>query len=424
MVRRHTLIVVGLVMLTLFVGGIAHAEPVTIKYFGHTFDPTNNLVKQMIPEFEKENPDIKVEYEYVSGTQMEEKLLTELAAGVGPDLWHVRDRSFLTFQSVGAMAPVIPSAFGLNTSAEVAALYDEGTTTAYTVDGLLYGIPKEHNIITLFYRMDHFEEVGLDPNAPPTTWDELVEYGKKLTKRDAKGRLLRAGFEWPDHSSGKLTRFAALLYQAGGDFFSEDMSESIINSPAGLKAAQTWTAPIEAGICDPAFVLADDFANGRVSMTTSGPYFPSDIATNYPHLEYGKHYAAARYPHIADGEEAAIFTGWAWVVNSVSKNQEAAWKFIDFMSRQPDRWLANTGFIQPRKGLLDTEVAQGIEHLDLFMEMNSIVRFMPRTPIYVEMHTPFADMIDRVSLDGMDHQEALDALKVELDELLRIRGLR
>ena len=35
--------------------------------------------------------------------------------------------------------------------------------------------------MVLFYNKDAFEEVGLDPEDPPETWEEVVEYGQKLT---------------------------------------------------------------------------------------------------------------------------------------------------------------------------------------------------------------------------------------------------
>jgi multiple sugar transport system substrate-binding protein len=417
--KAHVCLVLVVLFLFVFNLGV-NAQVTTIRYLGHTFEPTNVLVQELIAEFEALNPDIKVEYEWVTSSQYEEKLLTELAAGIGPDLWHVRDRSFLTFFRVGAFAPIMPSAFGVETQEDILALYDPGTMEPYMMDGVLYGVPKEHNILTLYYRMDHFREAGLDPNKPPTTWDELVEMGKLLTQRDNRGRLLRSGFEWNNAASGKLTRFASILYQAGGDFFNEDMTESIINNEAGLKAAETYIAPIKAGIYDPGFHLEEDFENGRVSMTTSGPYLPSNISLKYPHLEYGVDYAAAPYPVIEGGEPAAIFTGWGWVVNARSQNQEAAWKFIAFMAEHPGLWLQRTGFIQPRKGLLDDPVAETIPQLETFLDLNPIMRTMPRTPIYVEMQEPFVEMIDRIALEGMDPQEALDILKAELDELLRI----
>ena len=90
------------------------------------------------------------------------------------------------------------------------------------------------------------------------------------------------------------------------------------------------------------------------------------------------------------------------------------------MSERPGLWLQRTGFIQPRKGLLDDPVAETVPQLQTFLDLNPIMRTMPRTPIYVEMQEPFVEMIDRIALEGMDPQEALDILKAELDELLRI----
>ena len=51
--------------------------------------------------------------------------------------------------------------------------------------GKTYGIPFQRSTIVLYYNKDAFKEAGLDPNKPPKTWAEMVEMGKKLTKKDA-----------------------------------------------------------------------------------------------------------------------------------------------------------------------------------------------------------------------------------------------
>jgi len=59
----------ALVIVSLFVVSLGvSAEVTTIRYFGHTFEPTNLLVQELIKEFEAQNPDIKVEYEWVTSS--------------------------------------------------------------------------------------------------------------------------------------------------------------------------------------------------------------------------------------------------------------------------------------------------------------------------------------------------------------------
>lgn len=62
-----------------------------------------------------------------------------------------------------------------------------------TIDGLCYALPVRSNSIEYFYNVDHFEEVGLDPNNPPKTWDEMMDAAIKLTKKDSAGNTIRYG---------------------------------------------------------------------------------------------------------------------------------------------------------------------------------------------------------------------------------------
>ena len=63
------------------------------------------------------------------------------------------------------------------------------------VDGKIYSIPFQRSTMVLYYNKDAFKEVGLDPEAPPTTWEELAEYGQKLTNdgRYGVGIALNSG---------------------------------------------------------------------------------------------------------------------------------------------------------------------------------------------------------------------------------------
>ena len=55
------------------------------------------------------------------------------------------------------------------------------------VDGQIYSIPFQRSTMVLFYNKDAFKEVGLDPEKAPATWEEVVEYGQKLTNDNRFG---------------------------------------------------------------------------------------------------------------------------------------------------------------------------------------------------------------------------------------------
>jgi sn-glycerol 3-phosphate transport system substrate-binding protein len=81
--------------------------------------------------------------------------------------------------------------------------------------------------------------VGLDPEKPPATWDELVSMGKKLVKRDANGQVARWGLSIP--STGyPYWMFQCLAIQNGLELMNKDGNEVYFNSPESVEALQFW----------------------------------------------------------------------------------------------------------------------------------------------------------------------------------------
>src|SRR5699024_4515820 len=62
----------------------------------------------------------------------------------------------------------------------------EGFMSNSQIDDHVWSLPFQRSTIVLYYNKDAFEEAGLDPERPPETWDELVEYGEALTIDDGK----------------------------------------------------------------------------------------------------------------------------------------------------------------------------------------------------------------------------------------------
>ena len=66
----------------------------------------------------------------------------------------------------------------------------------YTVNGKLYSMPFNSSAPVMYYDKNAFKEVGLDPDKPPQTYDEVIAAARKLVKKDADGKIIRSGVEF------------------------------------------------------------------------------------------------------------------------------------------------------------------------------------------------------------------------------------
>ena len=106
-------------------------------------------------------------------------------------------------------------------------------------DGKTWGVPFQRSTIVMYYNKDAFREAGLDPEAPPTTWEEFVETGKALTKKDSSGNVDQWGAMIP--STGyPYWMFAALAKQNGEVLMNQDGNETYYDNPGIVEALEYW----------------------------------------------------------------------------------------------------------------------------------------------------------------------------------------
>src|SRR5262249_32610919 len=83
----------------------------------------------------------------------------------------------------------------------------------------LMGLPYVLDIRTMLYRKDDFKEARLDPDKPPQTWDDLIDYGQKLVKTDDQGNITRSGYLMNASTPSEAWfEFWYLLIQNGSNF--------------------------------------------------------------------------------------------------------------------------------------------------------------------------------------------------------------
>jgi ABC-type glycerol-3-phosphate transport system substrate-binding protein len=96
----------------------------------------------------------------------------------------------------------------------------------------------------IIYRKSMFEEAGLDPETPPTTWEDAHEMAAQLT-RQQDGKYEVAGWYISMALNDLTQQYEDALYQAGGNYFNDDRTQPLNNTPEGEAALQFWVNFVE-----------------------------------------------------------------------------------------------------------------------------------------------------------------------------------
>lgn len=198
---------------------------ITMWYHGGSPDVPSVVNETLIEMYNESGPSVPVRAQFIgSGYVAQQKLVVTLAAGEMPELSTMDRLQVGRLAGGGRLEPVsdlVPRQL----------LDDlfEPLRDACTYDGTLFALPQHGACTVLLYNKTLFEEVGLDPNKPPATWDELASHAQKLTvDLDGNGQPDRWGFGGMD--------FMHALWGAGGELLSQDGTAAAFDSESGRKA--------------------------------------------------------------------------------------------------------------------------------------------------------------------------------------------
>jgi len=311
-------LVVGLVFLIIKFGlpRFRKSEEITLTYWG-LWEP-ESVMRQVIADWNEDNPNIKINYSMQSKLQYRERVQSALARGEGPDIfrYHATWLPMLKNQLDSVPTEVMSSSQFETTFYPVAA-NSLRSGTSYL------GIPLEIDTLALFYNKDIFQTAG---KTPPTTWDELRRAAIELTTHDEAGRIQTAGValgttnnveHWSDI-------FGLMMLQ----------NEADLANPTGLLAEDALTFYTifnkEDRVWDltlPNSMLA--FANGDLAMYFGFSWDVFEIKNINPDLDFG----IIEAPQLT-GTDITWASFWVEGVNNGSENKEEAWEFLEYLSSQ------------------------------------------------------------------------------------------
>ena len=290
-------------------------DVITLKYWG-LWEP-ENIMAEIIADYQKLNPNINIQYIRQSSQDYRERLQSSLAKGDGPDIfrWHNTWLPMLKSD----LSPVPDTIYSPN----------EFATTFYPIvkkdvyfNGQYYGIPLMFDALALYVNEEIFQSDST--LKVPTTWDNLRQTAYKLTQRDDRGSPIRAGIALGTASN--VDNFSDILglmiLQNAGDPGKPD-SEAVISALKfyTLFASQdkTWSDQL------PNSTYA--FATGKTAMIIAPSWRAIEIKAINPQLNF-KLYAVPQLP----GTNINWATYWVEGVSKKSLYPEAAWDFVKYLS--------------------------------------------------------------------------------------------
>ena len=413
--KGWNLLIVGL--LICLIGSTTALAKVKITYWtGWGGDELEDL-KVVIEEFNQANADIEVETTTIFGAY--EKLLTAIAGGRGPDVVSaIWGSQLAALAHHGALQPLdkyIAASSVVSPDDFFPAIW-----TSYNYKGHIWALGATTNTNFEAYNKDFFREAGLDPERPPKTITELEEVTRKLTKWDADGELTRLGFlpgglwkmglvfggDWMNLETGEITadhpgNVAALQWL--GDFWKEYGVENLQKFTAGF--GNYWSPN-------------NPFMVGKLAMQSYGEWLEQFQIRYNPNLDYGVFATPA--PE-GGRENVTTFGGSVFAIPVGTKNADAAWRFIEWITGpEGQKKLAKVfANMPPRVAVAkDPEVLEAVPILEFglsLLEGPNAFGDLP-LPVWEQYQAEMGRAEEAVTRGEADSTEALKQVKATIEK--------
>lgn len=304
------------------------------------------LIRGLLDDFEKENPDIKVTLVSPPTEQADQKIQQMLQSGKGVDVLEVRDITVGPFSNNGWLRDL---------SGDVKkwdgwdALTENAQSASVAEDGKSYFLPYGFYGLSLFYRKDLVQQAGFD--GPPTSWKDLLEQASKIQDpaKNIYGYAFRGGQNANSNVVAAIEAYTiddldvddAFLLKNGDTMFSAPEAQDAVDDyfelfeKASPPSAVSWGYP----------EMVAGFTNGSTAFLLQDPEV---IATVQDSSLKPEQWDTAPLLTGPTGKAAQPLAVAGWGVAEKSTNSEAAVKLVEFLaSEEPATEFAQANSLVP-----------------------------------------------------------------------------
>jgi multiple sugar transport system substrate-binding protein len=313
-------------------------KPVNLTFWHHFTDVPAEKMAGLIDGWNKEHPEIQVKIEVVpfdASAAYSEKMTAAAAAGAPPDLF---------LDPAGSWAYGLDLAIVLDDYMKRDGItlddYYPGAVERVMWHGEAYGIPFNMDTRGLWWNKQMFEDAGLDPEAPPTTGDQMYAYCEKINKKNAAGETEVVGF-MPRYDQAM---FYSFIYQNGERVQSMQKEckppTLTFDSPKGKEALAYMKKLVDLNggfenqeAFSSSFTGAanDAFYMSQLAMMISGPWRLPDIRKYVPDMKWGL--TSEPLGPSANGVKCTLVGGFEVSIPKLSIDYNAAWEIVKLLGQ-------------------------------------------------------------------------------------------
>lgn len=395
------------------------AEPVTLRaLFMKQAGYQEGDIQNITAEFEKANPNIKVELDFVAYEALHDKIVTAATSKAGTYDVVLMDciwpAEFAAAQFILDVTDRIPQ--------DVRKDIWPGAVESVTYQGRLYGMPWLNDVLYLYYNEDMLKQAGFE--APPKTWSELQ---KMALAAKEKGLVDYPFIEYFQQEEGLTIAYAYYLFAFGGKFFNDDNTPAF-NSPEGVAALKFMVDGMNNGLYNPAS-LESTYEEVRRTFSQGSSLFAVNWAYQLNLANDPKESKIAGKARVAlmPGEKetsATINGGMGLAVMADSKHPEDAWQYIQYLSSKDvqKRYAQNalpiwiSLFSDPELLAAQPKIAQEEKFVEVSQEQYKFLRNRPIVPFYSETSEIVAREVQAALTGSKTPEQAMtDAEKAVLE---------
>jgi ABC-type glycerol-3-phosphate transport system substrate-binding protein len=364
-------------------------------------------VTGIFADYEKLNPNIKIELLSLPFPVLRQRLVVAARAGDPPDVAYIDGRWVPEMAKGGLLSDITASVGKLDR----ADWYPEPWKGS-TLDGRIYAVPDRIDPWMVYYNTDLFKKAGI--SAFPKTMDELAQAAVKLTGGGVYGWGLLGAKD-----ASLISRYINFLYAFHGDLITADGKRSAFAQSESVAALKFYTGLLVTHQAAQPSALANGlndvnqlFMTGRVAMIIDGPWRQGSLREQAPNLNW----AVAQLPPAAGKTPSSLGSSWYYAMFKGAKNQDETFKFVDFLVK-PENMARSVVTLPARKSAARNPRFETAAYKPWVEAVPNAVPF-PVTDKFTEIADVVGDAVQQVLAGRSDADKAAAEASKRIDALL------